>query len=265
METKTKTMTSMKKTIAAAMLTAAAIATGTQDVQAQTPSKGVKNIVLVHGAFADGSSWAKVIPGLQAAGMNVIAVQNPLTSLEDDVAATKRAIALMDGPVLLVGHSYGGMVITEAGNDPKVAGLVYVCALVPNDGQSVTDVTAAFPPAPGSAEFRPDASGFLSLTSQGIHRHFAQDLPEQERSVIFATQTPWATKATVTKISTAAWKNKTSWAIIGTEDHMVPPALARAEAKMINARTTELKSSHVPMVSMPKAVTGVILGAAKTL
>ncbi|WP_341840680.1 alpha/beta hydrolase [Chitinophaga caseinilytica] len=258
-------MSIMKQTLAAAFLSAAAFLAPSQDAQAQAAPKGVKNIVLVHGAFADGSSWAKVIPGLQAAGMNVIAVQNPLTSLEDDVAATKRAIALMDGPVLLVGHSYGGMVITEAGNDPKVAGLVYVCALIPNDGQSATDVGAAFPTAPGNAEIRPDAEGFLSLTRKGIREHFAQDLPMQERDVIFATQTPWATKATVTKISTAAWKSKPSWAIIGTEDHMVTPPLARAEAKMIKAKTTELKASHIPMVSLPKKVTDIILGAAREL
>ncbi len=153
---------------------------------------------MVHGAFADGSSWAKIIPGQHASGLNIIAVQNPLTSFEEDVAATKRAIALMDGPVLLVGHSYGRMVVTEAGNDPKVAGLVYVCAPVPNDGQSVVDVTQAFPPAPGSAEFRQDASGFPCLSPKGIHEHFAQDLPAEERQVLVATQTPWAAKATLT-------------------------------------------------------------------
>ncbi|WP_341835312.1 alpha/beta hydrolase [Chitinophaga pollutisoli] len=258
-------MSTIKKTIATTVLSAAMAASAPQDAYSQSIPKGIKNVVLVHGAFADGSSWSKVIPGLTAAGLNVIAVQNPLISLEDDVAATKRAIALMDGPVLLVGHSYGGMVITEAGNDPKVAGLVYVAALIPNDGQSVMDVVQPYPAAPGSAEFKPDAEGFISLSSKGIHQHFAQDLPETDRQVIFATQTPWATKATVTKISTAAWKSKPSWAIIGMEDHMVPPVLARAEAKMIKAKTTELKSSHVPMVSMPQKVTEIILGAAREL
>lgn len=258
-------MSTIKKTIAATVLFAAAAVSAPQDAYSQSIPKGVKNVVLVHGAFADGSSWSKVIPGLTAAGLNVIAVQNPLISLEDDVAATKRAIALMDGPVLLVGHSYGGVVITEAGNDPKVAGLVYVAALIPNDGQSVMDIVQPYPAAPGSAEFKPDAEGFISLSSKGIHQHFAQDLPEAERQVIFATQTPWASKATVTKISTAAWKSKPSWAIIGTKDHMVTPDLARAEAKMIKAKTTELKSSHVPMVSMPKKVTEIILGAAREL
>lgn len=231
-----------------------------QDATAQ-----VKNIVFVHGAFADGSSWTKVIALLQAKGYHVIAVQNPLTSLADDVAATKRAIALMDGPVLLVGHSYGGMVISEAGNDSKVAGLLYVCALIPDDSQSVTDVVKAFPPAPGSAEFKPDASGFLSLSFKGIDAYFAQDLPAEERKVIFAIQTPWAARATTDKISQAAWKNKPSWCIIGLDDYMVTPDLARAEAKMIKAKTLELKSSHIPMVSQPKQVADFITTAIQKL
>src|SRR5205807_5932372 len=137
----------------------------------------VKNVVLVHGAFADGSSWAKVIPLLEAKGLHVTAVQNPLSSLADDVAATKRAIANQDGPVILVGHSWAGMVISEAGNDPKVAGLVYVAAIVPDDGQSADDVLKSFPPPPGLAEAKPDAAGFLSLTRKGIDEDFVPDVP----------------------------------------------------------------------------------------
>lgn len=258
-------MFSFKQVLSATWLAAVAIFSLSQNANAQSAPKGVKNVVLVHGAFADGSSWAKVIPLLQAKGFNVIAVQNPLSSLEDDVAATKRAIALTEGPVLLVGHSYGGMVITEAGNDPKVAGLLYVCSLVPNDGQSAVDVTSAFPPGPGSAEFRADASGFLSLSSKGINAHFAQDLPARERNVIFATQVPWAVRTTTDKISKAAWKTKPSWFIIGTDDQMVPVDLARAEAKMIKATTLELNSSHVPMVSQPNKVATFIMGAAGKL
>jgi pimeloyl-ACP methyl ester carboxylesterase len=258
-------MNSIKKFMSATLIAGIAFLSLLQNAQAQTVSKGIKNVVLVHGAFADGSSWEKIIPALQAKGFNVIAVQNPLTSLEDDVAATKRAIARMDGPVLLVGHSYGGMVITEAGNDPKVAGLLYVCSLVPNDGQSVGDVTSAFPPAPGGAEFQKDASDFLNLSSKGIHEYFAQDLPAKDRSVIYATQTPWAVKATVTKISTAAWKTRPSWFIIGLDDHMVPVDLARAEAKMIKATTLELKTSHVPMLSQPDKVATFIIRAAGQL
>jgi pimeloyl-ACP methyl ester carboxylesterase len=156
---------------------------------AQTKStQGVRNIVIVHGAWADGSSWSKVIPLLQAKGLHVVAVQNPLTSLADDVAATKRAIALQDGPVLLVGHSYGGVVITEAGNDPKVVGLVYVAALAPSDGESVASVTKPFPPAPLGSEVRADADGFLTVTPRGIAEDFAQDLTDKEKQLLTATQ-----------------------------------------------------------------------------
>jgi pimeloyl-ACP methyl ester carboxylesterase len=224
----------------------------------------VKNVILVHGAFADGSSWARIIPILHAKGYHVVAVQNPLTSLEDDVAATQRAIASVDGPVLLVGHSYGGMVVTEAGADPKVAGLVYVCALVPNVGQSAADVTKDYP-SPGSAQFKQDASGFLTLSYKGIHDDFAQDLPFQTRNTIYSTQTPWSLRAVTKGVSVAAWKTKRSWFVIGKQDGMVPVALARSEAKMIGARTLELNSSHVPMLSMPDKVAAVIVGAAQEL
>src|SRR5256714_7703419 len=132
----------------------------------------VRNVVLVHGAFADGSSWAKVIPLLEAKGLHVTAVQNPLSSLADDVAATKRAIASQNGPVILVGHSWAGMVISEAGNDPKVAALVYVAALVPDDGQSSTDVVKPYPPSPGLVEAKPDAAGSLSLSRKGADADF---------------------------------------------------------------------------------------------
>jgi pimeloyl-ACP methyl ester carboxylesterase len=172
----------------AGFLLTAAFRTGAV-AQANSP-QGIRNIVIVHGAWADGSSWSKVIPLLQANGLHVIAVQNPLTSLADDVAATKRAIALQDGPVLLVGHSYGGVVITEAGNDPKVVGLVYVAALAPSNGESVASVTKPFPPAPLGGEVRADAEGFLTVTPKGIAEDFAQDLPGKEKQLLTATQGP---------------------------------------------------------------------------
>jgi pimeloyl-ACP methyl ester carboxylesterase len=230
-----------------------------------TVTTGLKNIVLVHGAFADGSSWARIIPLLQKLGYTVIAVQNPLTSLEDDVAATTRAIASLDGPILLVGHSYGGMVITAAGNDPKVAGLLYVDALIPDDNQSVADVIQPYPPSPGNKEFQQDASGFLTMSFKGIDSYFAQDLPPADRAVLHATQVPWAAKGTLSKISTAAWKSKPSWCIIGLDDQTIPPVLTRAEAKMIHATTLELSSSHVPMLSQPGKVADFIISAAQTL
>lgn len=234
------------------------------NVQAQT-IKGVKNIVLVHGAFADGSSWSKVIPLLQAKGLKVIAVQNPLTAFGDDVAATKRAIAQADGPVLLVGHSYGGMVISEAGKDPKVAGLLYVAALIPEEGQNVNDVNAAMPPTSVGPEFHLSSEGFLSLSPKGIDKFFAQDVPSIERKVIFATQVPWAAAATQEKVYNPAWKTKPSWVLVAAKDGMINPDLQRYKAKLTKATTLELSSSHVPMVSQPNKVADFIISAAGKL
>ena len=233
--------------------------------KSQIVQKGISNIVLVHGAFADGSSWADVVSVLQVKGYHVAAVQNPLTSLEDDVAATQRAIALMDGPVLLVGHSWAGMVISVAGNDPKVAGLMYISALIPDDTQNVADLSQHYPAAPGGAELRPDASGYLSLTRKGIEEDFGQDLPAAKRSVLFSTQGPWAASSTTQKVYGVAWKNKPSWVIVATNDRMISPELERAEAKMIKATTIELTSSHVPMVSQPDKVAAFIVEAAQNL
>lgn len=236
-----------------------------QDASAQTKTKGIKNIVLVHGAFADGSSWSKVINQLQEEGFNVIAVQNPLTSFADDVAATRRAIALSEGPVLLVGHSYGGMVISEAGKDPKVAGLFYVAALIPEDGQNVNDVNAAMAPTAVGPEFRLSSEGFLSLTLKGINEFFAQDLSEEDRKVVYATQTPWAASATQQKVYNPAWKTKPSWSVVAANDGMINPDLQRYKAKLIKATSIELASSHVPMVSQSKEVSKFLIKAAKSL
>jgi pimeloyl-ACP methyl ester carboxylesterase len=235
------------------------------DAKSQTKMKEVKNIVLVHGAFADGSSWAKVIPVLQAKGYNVVAVQNPLTSFNDDVSAAKRAIALMDGPVLLVGHSYGGMVISEAGKDPKVAGLVYVAALIPEEGQNVNDVNAAMPPTAVGPEFQLSPEGFLSLSLKGINEFFAQDVSPEERKIIFATQVPWAASATQEKVHSPAWKTKPSWVIVAAKDGMINPDLQRFKAGLIKATTLELNSSHIPMVSQPGKVAQFIVEAAQKL
>ena len=225
-------------------------------------AQGVRNIVIVHGAWADGSSWSRVIPLLQAKGFHVVAVQNPLTSLADDVAATKRAIALQDGPVLLVGHSYGGVVITEAGNDPKVVGLVYVAALVPSEGESVASVTKPFPPAPLGSEVRADAEGFLTVTPKGIAEDFAQDLPDNEKQLLTATQGPTAAAVFGATVTTAAWKSKPSWCVIASNDRAVSPELEKAEAAAIKATSITVPSSHVPMLSHPKEVADLIEQAA---
>src|SRR5580658_7836441 len=184
----------------------ATIAPAVQATAQAQPSAGAKTVLLVHGAWADGSSWSKVVPLLEAKGLHVVAVQIPLTSFADDVAATQRAIALEDGPILLVGHSYGGAIITEAGNDPKVVGLVYVAAFAPGDGESVVSISKTYPPAPLGAELRPDREGFLSITPKGVSESFAQDLPKTEKDVLTATQGPTNGAAFSATISTAAWK-----------------------------------------------------------
>lgn len=247
------------------LLAWAALAGACGSTTAQPVSRGVKNIVLVHGAFADGSSWAKVIPLLQSKGYHVIAVQNPLSSLADDVAVTRRAIASMDGPVLLIGHSWAGVVITEAGNNPQVAGLLYVCAFAPDQGQSLTDVAKTFPPAHGNSAVQVSKAGFLSLSLQGIQDDFAQDLPASDRQVVFATQGEWGAQCTTDRVSRAAWRTRPTWFIVGSEDHMINPDLERAEAKRMKATILELGSSHVPMVSQPDKVAAFIIQAAQAL
>ena len=225
---------------------------------------GVRNVVLVHGAFADGSSWAKVIPLLEKAGLNAVAVQNPLTSFADDLAATKRAIALQDGPVILVGHSWGGVVITDAGADPKVAGLVYVAAFAPDVGEVVGDLGKGFPPPPGLAELRPDGEGYLRLTTKGVMESFAPDLPLAQRRLIAATQ--GATNGAVfeAKVANAAWKTKPTWYVVAAKDRMIQPDLERKFAKTMNAKTITLPSSHVVMLSHPAEVAKLIIEAART-
>ena len=223
----------------------------------------VRNVVLVHGAWADGSSWSKVIRILQAKGLHVVAVQNPLTSLAEDVATTRRAIALQDGPVLLVGHSYGGAVITEAGDDAKVAGLVYVAAFAPDEGEAVGGMGQDYPPTPGQAEVRPDAAGFLSLTTKGIAEDFAQDLPDEHKRLLAATQGPTAGAAFGAKITCAAWRTKPSWYVVAQSDRMIAPAFEAAMAKKIGATTTSVAASHAVMLSQAAEVSRVILEAAR--
>ena len=247
-------------TLTAALLFSAAA----KPAPAQTPSATgpTHNVILVHGAWANGSSWSKVIPMLEAKGLHVVAVELPLTSLEDDVATVKRAIALEDGPVLLVGHSYGGVVITEAGNDSKVSGLVYVAAFAPGDNGSINQLSQGGAPPPGVAELRPDAQGFLKLTPKGVAEDFAQDLTPAEKAEITATQGPTNAKVLGGTITTAAWHQKPTWYVVSANDRMIPPDAERAMAKAIHAETITLPSSHVAMLSHPAPVAALIEKAA---
>ena len=258
--TRWKSFKSLSTSVVAVALLVAATATGA--TAQQKPNRGVTNIVLVHGAWADGSSWSKVIPLLEAKGLHVVAVQLPLTSLADDVAAVNRALALEDGPVLLVAHSYGGVVITQAGNDPKVAGLVYVAAIAPQEGQSAFDLANAYP-TPALQELRVDQFGFLKLTPTGIREDFAQDLSDYEQTVLTATQGPTAGGASLSApVSAAAWRNKPSWFVIAAHDRVVSPTLQAVEAQQMNATSITLSASHVAMLSQPYVVASFIRKAA---
>ena len=221
----------------------------------------ISNVVLVHGAWADGSSWAKVIPLLAEKGMAVTAVQLPLTSFEADVAAVQRALALADGEVVLVGHSYGGAVIGQAGNHPKVARLVYVDAFAPDAGESAGALFSQFQSAPLGAELRPDAEGFLKLSHTGAYDLFAQDLDDAEKAIVYATQGPINGAALGGTLTEAAWRTRPTFYLIGDEDHAIPRAEQERMAERMNATVAHVSSSHVPMLSQPAAVADIILKA----
>jgi pimeloyl-ACP methyl ester carboxylesterase len=240
----------------------AAIVFGIAGPATAAPSAPVRNIILVHGAWADGSSWSKVVPLLSAKGLHVTAVQLPLTSLADDAATVRRAIALEDGPVVLVGHSYGGAVITEAGGDPKVSALVYVAAFAPDAGQSAGSLSASVAPPPMAAEVRPDSQGFLKLTKTGIYKDFAQDVSLAEKLELYAAQAPTSVKSLGGAITAPAWRGKPSWYIVAAGDRAIPPTLEAAMAKSIGAKTTTVQGSHVIMLSKAPAVAAVIEDAA---
>ncbi len=240
-------------------IAATSIAASAKSVTAQTAKP---TIVLVHGAFADGSSWAKVIPILQAKGYNVTAVQNPLTSFADDVAATKRALDLQTGPVVLVGHSWAGTVITEAGIDPRVISLVYVSAFAPDVGEVVGDIGKSYPTPAALAAPIIDKSGFMSLSTDAFVKHFASDLPASEARVLAAAQGPILAAAFGTQVSNAAWKTKPSWYIVAKMDEAIAPDEERFFAKRMNATTTELNTSHLSMLSKPADVAAIIVKAA---
>jgi pimeloyl-ACP methyl ester carboxylesterase len=223
------------------------------------------NIVLVHGAFANAGCWAKLIPRLQAKGLTVTATHCPLSSLADDVAAVRRAITMQNGPVLLVGHSWGGAIITQAGNEPQVEGLVYIAAAAPDSEQSFNEWWTGYPTAPGATEIKPYASDRIALTLDGFRRHFAQDLASDEIELLHATQGPFAPTSNDEPITSAAWRAKPSWSICGEHDEMLLIQLERDTAKRLQAKTLILPSSHVPMISHPSEVAEFIAQAADEL
>jgi pimeloyl-ACP methyl ester carboxylesterase len=222
------------------------------------------SIVLVHGAFADASSWAKVIPILEKDGYYVTAVQIPLTSLPDDVAVTKRVIDAQKGPVVVVGHSYAGAVITDAAaGNTNVKSLVYVCAFAPDAGEPLAEPGNKFAPPPLNTALVPDAAGFLYVDRAKVHDVFCKDLTAAKARIIAATQKPVNSSVFAAKVTNAAWKTIPSWYIVGTEDRAINPDLERFYAKRMGAKTTEIKSSHVPFLSHPKEVVKVIEAASK--
>ena len=224
----------------------------------------VKNVLLVHGAWVDGSSWSKVIPLLQAKGLHVVSVQIPLTSLADDVAATDRAIASSDGPVRLVGHSYGGVVITQAGNNPKVKGLVYIAAFAPDLGESVLSLAKSSPVQPPAAsQIIADNTGFTTISKQGIEEDFAEELSGSEKAVLFATQVPAsAPNALGAPVTEPAWKAKPSWTLVTLNDRVLPSQAQETMAQRSGSRVASLAASHLVILAHPKDVADLIERAA---
>jgi pimeloyl-ACP methyl ester carboxylesterase len=225
----------------------------------------MKNVVLVHGGFVDGAGWESVYKTLKKNGYNVSVVQNPTISLEDDVAATKRVLAAQDGPAILVGHSYGGAVITEAGNDPKVAGLVYIAGFAPDKGESVASLIKDPPPGAPVPPILPPQDGYLSLDKTKFSAAFAADVDKEKAAFMADSQVPWGVGALSGTITEPAWKKKPSWYLLTTEDKMIPPDAQRLMSKRAGATVTEVKGSHAIYVSQPDAVVALIEKAAQAV
>ena len=225
------------------------------------PAGAIKNIVLVHGAFADGSGWAAVSNILEKDGYKAFIVQPPETSLEDDVAATNRVLDSLDGPAVLVGHSYGGVIITEAGNNSHVKDLVYIAAFQPDTGESLGSLGAKTPPA--SKAIRPTKDGFLYLDSALFHADFAADVPDAQADVMAKSQVYLSVKSAGTAVTSPAWKSKPSFALVASHDRSINPELERFMYKRSNAQVVEIASSHVAYISHPAAVAALIEKAAQ--
>ena len=247
----------MKKIFAAAAL-AATLAGG--PALAQPVPKGVKNIVLVHGAFADGSGWAAVARILEKDGYTVSIAQPPETSYADDVKYAKAAADAMDGPVVMVGHSYGGAIITEAGNDPKAVALVYIAAFAPDAGESAGSIEQVIPPA--TTAIKPDSLGNFFIDQAHFHADFAADVPPALAHLMAQSQVPISKDSFTTPVTTPAWKTKPSWYMVATQDRSINPDNERRMAKRANATTVEVKASHVAYISHPKETAKLIEQAA---
>jgi len=224
--------------------------------------EGIRNVVLVHGGFVDGSGWQGVYELLKKDGYNVAIVQNPTTSLADDVAVTKRTLAAQNGQAILVGHSYGGVVITEAGIDPKVAGLVYIAAFAPDKGESVSELIKNPPPGAPVPPILPPQDGFLFLDRTQFRASFAADVSADAASFMADSQVPWGLEALNGAVSEPAWKSKPSSYLVATEDRMIPPDAQRAMSKRAGSTVAEAKGSHAVYVSQPQAVADIIAKAA---
>ena len=225
-------------------------------------SEGVKNVVLVHGGFVDGSGWQGVYDLLKKDGYTVSIVQNPTISLPDDVAVTKRTLAAQDGPVILVGHSYGGVVITEAGNDPKVAGLVYIAAFAPDKGESVSALIKNPPPGAPVPPIMPPQDGYLFLDRAKFRESFAADVAPDAAAFMADSQVPWGLEALNGAVTEPAWRTKPSWYLVSTEDKMIPPDAQRAMSKRAGSTVVEARGSHSIYVSQPGAVADLVTKAA---
>jgi pimeloyl-ACP methyl ester carboxylesterase len=233
---------------------------GAQTALAAGPVKA-KNVVLVHGAWADGSSWAQVIPKLQAAGLHVTAVQNPLTSLEDSVAETRRVLPQQDGPTVLVAHSWGGTVISEVGTDPKVTGLVYIAARATDAGEDFVALSQKFPAGPARAGVQ-EHDGFTKLSVDAFLKYFANGVDPQTAKVLYAVQWPTAASIFSGRTTAAAWRSKPSWYAVSKLDYSINPDLERFLATRMNATTIELDAGHLSLVSQSDKVADLILAAA---
>ena len=255
-------MTMNRRSFSAALIAGAAATLVSTRGMAATPAPAkARNIVLVHGLFADGSSWSEVIARLQAAGLNTTSVQNPLTTLTDAVASVQRVLARQDGPTVLVGHSFSGMIVTEAGVHPNVSALVYVAARAPDAGEDYSELAKKFPAPPASAGIVFDGDEGR-LSEAAFLRDFAGDLPEAKAKVLYAVQEPFHKALLTGKTTQAAWRSKPSFYAVSTEDRTIDPDLERFMAKRMGATTIELKASHLSLISHPDEIAHLILEAA---